>query len=171
MGSASAGPPSAHHARSSCLTSILPGVHHLNLQPSICIRTMILNSQPISEDLGYLLMRLGFGGTMLWQHGWPKLMRFGERMDSFSDPLGLSSPVSLALIVFAEVVCAALVVLGLWTRAALVPLIIAMGVIIFLVDRGQPFGESELALVYLLGYLALLFTGSGRFAVDRISFK
>lgn len=132
---------------------------------------MILNSQPISEDLGYLLMRLGFGGTMLWQHGWPKLMRFGERMDSFSDPLGLSSPVSLTLIVFAEVVCAALVVLGLWTRAALVPLIIAMGVIIFVVDRGQPFGESELALVYLMGYLALLFTGSGRFAMDRISFK
>ena len=132
---------------------------------------MLLNSQPISEDLGYLLMRLGFGGTMLWQHGWPKLMKFGERMDSFADPIGLGSPVSLALIVFAEVICAALVVLGLWTRVSLIPLTIAMGVIIFVVDRGQPFGESEMALVYLLGYLSLLLTGSGRFAVDRISFK
>lgn len=30
---------------------------------------MLLNSQPIAEDLGYLLARISFGGTMLLQHG------------------------------------------------------------------------------------------------------
>lgn len=132
---------------------------------------MLLNSEPLSEDLGYLVLRLGFGGTMLWQHGWPKLMHFTERMDSFADPFGISSPVSMVLIVIAEVLCSALVVLGLWTRIACIPLIIAMGVIIFMIDRGQPLGESELALVYLVAFVVLLLTGSGRFAIDRISFK
>lgn len=108
---------------------------------------------------------------MFWQHGWPKLMHFSERMDSFADPFGLGSALSLVLIVFAEVVCAALVVLGLWTRAALIPLIIGMAVIAFMVKGDADFREKELALVYLFAFVTLLFTGSGRFAIDRISFS
>lgn len=132
---------------------------------------MLLNSEPISEEFGYLMLRVSAGGTMLWQHGWPKLMHFSERMDSFADPFGLGSALSLVLIVFAEVVCAALVVLGLWTRAALIPLIVGMAVIAFMVKGDADFGEKELALVYLFAFVTLLFTGSGRFAIDRISFN
>lgn len=132
---------------------------------------MLLNSEPISEDFGYLFLRLTAGGTMLWQHGWPKVMHFSDRMDSFADPFGLGSAISLVLIILAEVLCAALVVLGLWTRLAVIPLIIGMAVIAFMVKGDASFGEKELALVYLFAFVALLFTGSGRFAVDRISFK
>ncbi len=132
---------------------------------------MLINSEPISEDLGYLTLRLSLGGTMIWQHGWPKLMGFAERMDTFPDPFGLGGTFSLVLIVFAEVLCALFVMLGLWTRVALVPLIIAMAVIAFLVKGDADFSEKELAFVYLFGFLALLFTGSGRFSIDRLSFK
>lgn len=132
---------------------------------------MVLNSEPISEDFGYLVLRVSAGGTMLWQHGWPKLMGFAERMDDFADPFGMGGTFSLILIVFAEVICSALVVLGLWTRVALVPLILGMAVIAFMVKSGQDFAEKELAVVYLCAFITLLFTGSGRFSVDRISFK
>jgi putative oxidoreductase len=132
---------------------------------------MILNSEPISEDFGNLVLRATAGGTMFWYHGWPKLMGFTERMDSFADPFGLGSTLSLILIVFAEVVCSALVVLGLWTRAALVPLIIGMAVIVFMVKGDAEFHEKELALIYLFAFVALFFTGSGRFSIDRISFN
>lgn len=137
----------------------------------LALTSMLLNSQPISEDLGYLLLRLSAGGTMLWQHGWPKLAHFSERMDGFADPFGLGGAFSLVLIIIAEVLCSVLVILGLWTRIALVPLIIGMSVIAFVVKSGAPFGEKELALVYLFAFVALLFTGSGRYAIDRISFK
>lgn len=132
---------------------------------------MLLNSEPISSDLGSLLLRLGAGGTMLWQHGWPKLAQFSDRIDGFADPFGLGGPVSLVLIIIAEVLCSALVILGLWTRAALVPLIIGMATIAFVVKGDAAFKEKELALVYLFAFLALLLSGSGRFSVDRISFK
>lgn len=132
---------------------------------------MLLNSQPISEDLGYLLLRISAGGTMLWQHGWPKLISFSERMDGFADPFGLGGAFSLALIIIAEVLCSALVMLGLWTRVALVPLIIGMAVIAFMVKGDAAFKEKELALVYLFAFVSLLFTGSGRYSVNRISFK
>lgn len=132
---------------------------------------MLLNSEPVSEDLGQLVLRVSAGGTMFWQHGWPKLMSFAERTDSFADPFGLGSTFSLILIVFAEVVCAALVVLGLWTRAALIPLIIGMAVIVFMVKGDADFKEKELAMIYMCAFITLLLTGSGRFAVGRISFS
>ncbi len=131
---------------------------------------MLINSEPISEDFGYLVLRAGFGGSMFWQHGWPKLMAFGEKVDSFADPFGLGPAFSLILILIAEVLCSALVVLGLWTRAALIPLIIAMAVVVFMVKGDAVFAEKELAVVYLMAFITLLFTGSGRFSIDRISF-
>lgn len=131
---------------------------------------MLLNSEPISEDFGNLALRIGAGGTMLWQHGWPKLMAFGEKVDSFADPFGLGSAFSLILVLVAEVLCAALVLLGLWTRMAVIPLIITMAVVVFMVKGDADFAEKELAAIYLTAFIALLFTGSGRYAVDRISF-
>jgi len=92
-------------------------------------------------------------------------------MDDFADPLGIGSAFSLILILLAEVLCAALIVLGLWTRIACVPLIIGMAVIAFMVKGDADLGEKELAVVYLAAFIALLFTGSGRFAIDRIAFK
>ena len=132
---------------------------------------MLLNSEPISEDFGYLLLRLGFGGTMFWQHGWPKLIHFTEKMDSFADPFGMGPMFSLALIVLAEVVCAALVTLGMWTRVACIPLIIGMAVIVFMVHGDQAFAKKEMAMLYLVGFVVILFTGSGRFAINRLSFN
>ena len=132
---------------------------------------MLVNSDPISEDFGYLALRVGTGGTLLWQHGWPKIMHFSERMDDFADPFGLGSAFSLILVLVAEVLCAALVVLGLWTRFACIPVMIAMAVVVFMVKGDADFGEKELAVLYLIAFATILFTGSGRFAINRISFN
>ena len=131
----------------------------------------LLTSEPLARDLGLLLLRLFAGGTMLIQHGWPKLQGFGDRMETFADPIGLGTTLSLALIVFAETLCALLVALGLSTRLATVPLIIGMGVAAFIVHGDDPFGKQEMSLAYLVMYVAVLLAGAGRFAVDRISFR
>ncbi len=132
---------------------------------------MLVNSDPINEDVGYLILRVGAGGTMAWQHGWPKLIGFADKMDTFSDPFGVSPAMSLALIVFAEFFCAILVMLGLWTRLATIPLIIGMAVAAFMVHGDDAFKKKEMAVIYLVIFLAILFFGSGRYAVNRISFK
>lgn len=107
---------------------------------------------------------------MFWQHGWPKLMEFSKVSEHFADPFGFGGTLSLVLLLLAEVLCAALVVLGLWTRIATIPLIIGMAVIIFMVEADAPFKESELAAIYLGVFVVLFLTGSGRYAVDKISF-
>lgn len=132
---------------------------------------MLLRSEPIHADLALLILRLGSGGMMLIGHGWPKLAAFGERAESFADPLGLGPTISLIMIVIAEVLCSALVMLGLWTRLTVLPLIIGMAVIVFVHLGDADFGKKELAAVYLVAFLTIFFAGSGRFSVDRISFR
>lgn len=85
------------------------------------------------QDFGLLALRLYAGGTMCLMHGWGKLTSFPDKADSFPDPFGFGSPVSLGLAVFAEVVCAALVVAGAFTRLAVVPLIVTMAVAGFVI--------------------------------------
>ena len=83
-----------------------------------------------------LLLRLALGGLML-AHGWDKLLHFAERSQRFYDPFHIGSGLSLALVVFAEVFCAALVLLGFLTRLACVPLVIDMGVALYFAHHGQ----------------------------------
>ncbi|WP_297094811.1 DoxX family protein [uncultured Draconibacterium sp.] len=120
-----------------------------------------------SVDLSLLLLRLATGGFML-THGIPKLQRLLAGEMQFGDPLGLGPEVSLVLAVFAEVVCSILIVLGLGTRLAVIPSIVTMAVAAFIAHGADPFGRKELALLYLVGYIVLLLSGSGKISVDRI---
>ncbi len=119
-------------------------------------------------DLSLLLLRLAFGGLMFLNHGlgkFNKLMAGGEI--KFANVFGMGPELSLGLAVFAEVVCAIMVVLGLFTRMAVIPLIITMLVAIFVIHIGDPFKKMESAIIYLIPYLVLFWNGSGKYSVDE----
>jgi len=124
-----------------------------------------------SFTIATLILRLGFGGLLLVNHGWHKLTHFAEMQRQFGDPLGLGATVSLSLVVFAEFFCAAFVILGLFTRLACIPIIIAMSVAFFKVHHmiyasGPRSGQA--ALIFLIAFLAILFTGPGKVSFDRM---
>lgn len=120
-----------------------------------------------SLAIALFLLRVGFGSAMLVNHGLDKLIHFADKASRFADPLNIGSTTSLALVVFAEFFCAAFVILGLFTRLATIPLIIAMSFALFYSNNGNFFGRGELPGLFLLAFLAILFTGPGRFSLDR----
>jgi putative oxidoreductase len=123
--------------------------------------------QTKSTDLALLLLRLTFGGLMILNHGWRKLMKFfAEGPLEFGDPIGLGAPVSLVLVTFAEVGCALLIMIGLFTRLATIPLIVTMVVAGFVVHLGDGLKEMEMALLYLIAFTALGLTGPGWYSLD-----
>jgi putative oxidoreductase len=129
-----------------------------------------------ASSIGLLVLRVGLGAMMIYGHGFGKLMHFSERAAKFSDPLHIGSQNSLALAVFAECLCSALVILGFATRLAVIPLITTMGVALLLHHADDPWNKKELAAVYLVPFVALLFTGPGRYSLDaklgpRVTFK
>jgi putative oxidoreductase len=105
---------------------------------------------------------------MLVNHGWPKLSGFAGKMTSFPDPLGLSSPVSLALAVFAEFFCSLAILLGWHTRWAAVPLVITMLVAAFVVHADDPWHKKEFALLYAAPLATMILTGAGRYSIDYL---
>lgn len=121
------------------------------------------------KDLGLLLLRLFLGLAILIGHGLGKWVTlFGGGEIKFADPFGMGAIPSLAMAVFAEVICAVLLALGLLTRWALIPLIITMLVASFIVHISDGFGGMEKALLYGVGYVALLLTGPGKYSVDAL---
>jgi putative oxidoreductase len=149
--------------------------------------TMQTQRHDACTSFGLLILRVGIGGLMIL-HGWGKLqMLLANKAAEFPDPLGIGNQMSLGLAVAGEFVGAALVVLGLATRlAALLP-IGAMAVAIFVVHANDPltmeegaklfqtgaaksWSSKEPALLYLIPFLALVFTGAGAFSLDRILF-
>ena len=120
-------------------------------------------------DIAMLLLRLTFGGLMLLNHGWGKMIKlFTEDPIRFADPIGIGMAPSLALTVFAEALCAFLIVIGLGTRLATIPLIITMLVAVFVIHWADPFGDKEMALLYLIPYLAILLMGPGKISLDSM---
>jgi putative oxidoreductase len=120
------------------------------------------------KDLSPLLARLTFGLTMLMAHGWPKLMNFEAKKDVFPDPLSLGSSLSLGLVIFAELFCAAAVSLGLFTRLAAIPLAFTMFVAFAIIHSSHPWAKMELSFIYFFGYLLCALLGSGRFSLDYV---
>jgi putative oxidoreductase len=119
-------------------------------------------------SIGLLLLRVGAGALLLFGHGLPKLLHWSERVSSFANPIGLGSQVSFSLVVFAEVVCAAAVVLGIATRLAAGPIIFFLLVAAFVQNGPGSFSDKELALVYLVPFVTLTLTGGGHYALDTL---
>ena len=101
-------------------------------------------------------------------HGIPKLQSLIAGNVQFADPFGLGPTASLALTVFAEGLCSILLILGLATRFASIPLIINMLVAALVAHAGQPFGKKEMAFLYLLFYVGFLILGGGRYSLDAL---
>jgi putative oxidoreductase len=118
-------------------------------------------------NFSLLILRVT-AGALMFLHGWEKLNKFSTLKGSFFDPFHIGSTVSLSLTIFAEAFCAALIVLGLLTRLAAIPLVICMGVVVFMFHAHNPIGQKELAIVYLAVFTTILFTGPGKFSLDKV---
>lgn len=118
------------------------------------------------NSVGLLLLRVGFGSAMLFGHGLDKLRDFSDMAGKFPDPIGLGSTTSLVLAVLAEFGCSALLILGLGTRLAAIPLAFTMLVAVFVFHADDLWEVKELAAVYLVVFTTLILTGGGRFSCD-----
>lgn len=133
---------------------------------SLKTKRKIMNDSK-STDFSLLLLRLTFGGLMLINHGLPKLDKLmAEGPVKFADVMGLGATNSLRLAVFAELACAALLVLGLFTRWAALPLVITMLIAVFMIHGGDSLADKEHAILFLVPYIILMIKGAGWYSLD-----
>ncbi len=125
------------------------------------------STKPYALDLGLLSIRMTMAVLMM-THGWPKFIGYSEKAATFPDPLGVGHPISLLLTIFAEVFCSAFLLVGLFSRIVLIPLMFLMLVAIFIIHAKDGLGVKEHAILFLVPYIALFLAGPGRYSVDRL---
>ena len=139
-------------------------------------KNLFISFQPINLSFGLLLVRIIIGVLMAF-YGYEKLINF-ETMaasDFWAKEvsfLGMTGKTPLALTIFAEFFCSLLLIIGLFTRLALVPLLICMAYIIASVAKfsviysGDNGIEMNNAFVYFIIYVSLFLTGPGNYSLD-----
>lgn len=93
-------------------------------------------------------------------------MKFATLQNDFYNFLGMGSRFSLILLLFAEVFCSLFIIMGLFTRLAVIPIMVAMLVVIYGANATKPLLESELAILFFTASAVLLLCGPGRISVD-----
>lgn len=121
-----------------------------------------------SVSIALLLLRVISGSAMLMNHGLKKINNFNAIVaKGFADPFHIGVKASLGLTIFAEVFCAGLIIIGLLTRLATLPLIIAMIVALFFAHSGDLYGEGELSGLFLTIFIVIFLVGPGRYSLDK----
>lgn len=128
-------------------------------------------------NAGLFILRVGMG-VLCIPHGYDKIKNFSNYKTQFINFLGLGQTVSLGLSTFAEFFCAILVVFGLFTRFACIPLVINFFTAVFIAhgadiifywkSPGVAAGTAEHPMMYGIAFLALLITGPGRYSADAM---
>ncbi len=124
-------------------------------------------------DIGLLVLRVAIGAFFM-AHGAQKLFGWfdGPGMDGaeqYIASLGFTEPGILVWVTaLSETIGGALLVVGLFTPAgAAMVLGVVVNAIVVKFARADFLAGVELELVYAVAAFALMFTGPGRFALDR----
>ncbi len=126
----------------------------------------ILSYQPLSTDVAALVLRIIFGGLFVY-YGYSKFAGYDQMLTQFPDLIGIGSKLSLILVIFAELFCGALVLIGLFTRLAVIPIFITMFVAYFIAHAKDPFEVKQIALVFLILSIVIFLLGSGKYSMDK----
>ncbi|MEM7434485.1 MAG: DoxX family protein [Myxococcota bacterium] len=116
-------------------------------------------------DNGIFLLRVSVAIMML-SHGVPKALDYEQHIATFPDPLNVGTEISAMLILFAEVGCSILLLIGLLGRFAAATLFVAMMVAAFVFHFPDPWSDKELPLLYAAIFACLTLTGPGSTSID-----
>ena len=135
---------------------------------------MIWTSLDKFRDFGLLLLRVLFGLYLAFGHGLGKITGgpeqwagLGGTMEIFG--LGFAPTFWGFMAAIAEFVCALLVAVGFLTRPAALLVVLNMSVAATAHITGVIDGGPEMALLYGIAFLSLVFVGPGKYSVDEIA--
>ena len=125
----------------------------------------------LNEDIGKLILRLSVAGLMLF-HGFFKLFNGIDGIKFLVTNAGLPEFVAYG-VYLGEIVFPILIILGLFTRISSLFFALTMVFAIFLAHGSEIFalGKTggpviELALLYLLASISIMFIGAGKYSFD-----
>jgi putative oxidoreductase len=120
-----------------------------------------------APDVALLFLRITSSVLVLLVHGLPKANHYASQLDAIEDPLHFGKTLTLSFAIFAEVVCPLLVIAGIATRLAALPIMLVSVVALGLVHREWTLDQGQFAWMLLIMFGAIAIGGAGRYRVAR----
>jgi len=122
-----------------------------------------------NKDVGVFLLRIFIALRLIYGVqdnilSWSRMLEFRDFLQKFHFPLPLSSAV---ISVYAQFLCAVLILIGWKTRYAALVLIINFMIAWIMVDRHGSIEDMTPALSILFCSFLFLFQGAGRFSIEE----
>lgn len=134
---------------------------------------VIINPRP-SNSL-YNIVLLGFrvllSVEMIYAHGLKKLGIGVAEAEQVPNPLHFPEAINNALAVSANILFPILVILGIFTRLAVLPILALTLTGYFVLHFHDAPLVKDTPFMYSLSYLVILFLGAGRYSLDHYIFK
>ncbi|WP_322095620.1 DoxX family protein [Paraburkholderia bannensis] len=115
-----------------------------------------------SADIALLFLRVSASLLVLFVHGLPKALHVRAQLGAIEDPLHLGSAFTLSFAIFAEVVCPVLMLLGIFTRLAALPILVVTAVALVLVHPDWTLEQGQFAWMLLILFGTVAIGGAGR---------
>ena len=121
-------------------------------------------------NIAMFILRVALG-LLLINHGYQKITHFENTVRMVPALPFITGNISAALLIFAEFFCSIFVILGLFTRLACIPILIAFTVVFVKVHHLDFLNTGQLASLFTLGFIAILFIGPGKASIDGMRGK
>ena len=134
--------------------------------------TTFFSPSGLWQNSGIAMIRVILGVFMAY-HGWEvfdanKMNEYSKWLTDIKFP----APALLAYLGKGiELVSGVLIMLGLFTRLAIIPLAITMAIISFGLGKGRIFMEDQHPFLFILLAFVFFFTGPGKWSLDYLLFE
>lgn len=120
-----------------------------------------------SLALGLLFMRVSAALLMFKLHGLPKLLNWSNELQNIDDPLGLGPHITLLAALFAQILCPLLIILGIATRLACVPILFLLLVALLVVHPDWSLEQGQFGWLFIVLFASIALTGPGPWVIKQ----
>jgi len=118
-------------------------------------------------DIGLPYLRVAASLLVLAVHGFPKVLHYASEAAAIEDPFHLGKTLSISFAIFAEVICPPLMILGIGTRLAAIPILVVTMIALLFVHRDWSLAQGQFAWMLLILFGTIAISGPGRYTVGR----
>lgn len=124
---------------------------------------------PFINNIVMLFARIFIGTSMIVLHGLPKLEKLQMAGEiKFYNFLGFGVETTLIIAIILEMIGAFLIMIGLFTRATSLILMMVMAIAAFGVHEADPFSVMESSLLYLTIFALIFAFGPQKYSIDSM---
>src|SRR5260370_40275594 len=116
-------------------------------------------------DVALLFLRVTASVLVLFVHGLPKAIHYASQLDAIEDPLHFGKTLTLGFAIFAEAVCPPLMIAGIATRLAVLPIMLVSAIALGLVHREWTLDQGQFAWMLLIMCGTIAIGGAGPYRI------